>query len=181
MDNQWSDRSREKAEHQERDSFFNGFKRAVLDPIRRIQGGHFVYVLGRLFFDDINNVIDGHYTDKSVFGIHDRDGNEVVMRDIAGHDFLVCFWVDGYQIFGHDIFELSIRAREKKLSQRDDPHQSILFIYGVEIECGFHVSLKLHGCYGIGNIGVVVQGIKVRGHDPAGCFLLVMEKLFDIF
>ena len=53
------------------------------------QGGHFLEVLGVLFFDDVHDVVRRDDAHQAVFVVYHRNGEQVVFAHGVGHGFLV--------------------------------------------------------------------------------------------
>ncbi len=149
MDNKRSERGCYKAEHQKWEPLSYGFQRAVLNSISCIQRSHFINIFSGFLLDNIDDIVNRYYTDKFTFRINHRDGDKIIICNVACHFFLVCFRMNAYDIFSHDIFQRSVGTGKQKLPYGNNPYQMALFIYGVKIESTFDVSFKLHGSYSI--------------------------------
>jgi len=181
LDDKGRDRSREQAEEQEREPLLDGGEGAVLDPVAGVQRYHLVHVFGGLFVNDIDDVVDCDHPHELVLRVHNRDGHQVVVRHLPGHLLLVSLRLYVDHILGHDVLQRRVGPGKQQLPQGYYSLQVILVIDHVEVEGGFHIALQLHGCDGVGDIGVLVEGVEVWGHDSSRGFLLVVEKLHDLF
>ena len=96
--------------------------------------GQTIDVLGRLVLDDVDDVVHGDDADQLVLFVDDRNGEQVVGRDLPRHFLLVHVDARADQIGGHDPLERRFRRHEQQPAQRRHADQVAPFVDDVEIE-----------------------------------------------
>ena len=121
-DDHAGERRREHEEHQPRDAVFPDIHdaRAGVGLIGRRDTGHLFDVFRGLLLHDVDDIVDRDDTDEAAFLIHDRDRDQVVVRDHVRDLFLVVGRRGIDDIRVHDVFEDHIVIRQQQILDRDD-------------------------------------------------------------
>ena len=181
VDDQPRERGREHENEQPRDTRFPRFHdaRVQIRPLRGGHAGHFLNVLGGLFFHNVDGVVHGDDADEPVFGVHDREGVEVILGEHLRDGLLVLGRRDGDDVRLHDILDHVVIVRENERSQREraDETAFVGHIAGVDrflIDAGALDALGrlLHG-------HLRAERDELRRHDAAGAVLRIAQDLVD--
>ena len=115
-------RRREHEKHQPWDAVFPDVHdaRAGVGLIGRRDTGHLFDVFRGLLLHDVDDIVDRDDTDEAAFLIHDRDRDQVVVRDHVRDLFLVVGRRGIDDIRVHDVFEDHIVIRQQQILDRDD-------------------------------------------------------------
>ena len=78
--------------------------------LRRMKQSHLFKVLGVLFFNDVNDVVNGDNADKPFFIVNNGNRQKVVFSCYGGDSLLVVKRIDAYQlvVVVHYIFDKSV-------------------------------------------------------------------------
>ncbi len=161
-------------------------RRLRSDSLRRSEhalvtghAGEPIDVLGGFVLDDVDHVVNRDDANELVLLIHDRDGQEVVGRDLPGDLFLIHLHAGADQIGGHDPLQRRLRRHEQQTPQRDDADEMTTLVHDVEIEDHLDVAAALNLGNGLADRYVLAQREDARVHDAAGGPLVVLEEVFD--
>ncbi len=91
------------------------------------------HVLGLLLAEDVHGVVVGDDADEHVRSIDDRDGDQVVLVDLAGDGLLVFVDAGKDDVALHDLFDHRRPSRQDQLLERDEPDQPALVIDDVAV------------------------------------------------
>ena len=75
--------------------------------------GQPVDILGRLVFDDVDDIIDGDDADQFVLFVDDRNRQQVVAGDVLGHLLLVGIHPRANQVGRHDPLQRCLRRHQQ--------------------------------------------------------------------
>src|SRR5699024_4937060 len=90
--------------------------------IRFVRGGdtgHEVEVLRGLFLQDVYDVVNGDDTDQTVFLVHHRDGEQVVVRDALGGLAAVIGRAHKDDVGVHDVLDDGLVVAEQQVLDGD--------------------------------------------------------------
>src|SRR5579883_1371792 len=126
-------------------------------------------VLGLLLAEDVHGVVVGDDPNQHIRGIHDGDGDQVVLVDLAGDAFLVLVDPGEDDVALHDRLDHGRAAREDQPLERDKPDQPPLMIDHVTVIDRLAVGgLVAEPVEGLADGDVRRQRDIIGGHDGAG-------------
>ena len=140
-------------------------------------------VFGGLLANHVDHVVVGDDPQHVVFVVDHGNGQQIVMRHLGGHVFLIVGHVDRHQIAFHEFDDLRFGLPHggDQLPGGDEPSQMILLVDHIEIVDGFELSGLLadrfqrladgHGFAEPGELG---------GHDGPGRILGIGAKPLDV-
>ena len=149
--------------------------------VGRQDRGHLFDILCSLFFQDIDNVIDGDDTDHTVLLVDNGHGREVVFLESPCGFLLVGQGIDTDDIVVHDLSDDVIGIEDDQIPQSDRSYKDPLFIQDITgvnslgIQPDFTDPLN-----GVSDRHVLPQIHILDGHDTAGRILRILEQEIDI-
>jgi hypothetical protein len=142
--------------------------------------GYFGEVLGLLFMNDIDHVIDRDQAEQMVLAVHHRHAQQVILGDDARDLLLVHLGLHLDDVPVHQIAQVRPRLRNNQLAQRDNADQAPLAVHDVEIVDHLQVVGVLPQ---VGQRLLDGQFLRQRkhlaGHNAAGGLGTVAQQLAD--
>ncbi len=143
--------------------------------------GHFEKVLGRLFPNNIDDIVYRDDPHQFVHMVHHRHRQNVVPGDQTRHLFLIGIHPHEKDIGGHEIPKRGFRGVHHQLAKGTDPYQPPVFIHAVKVEGHFHLLVfDLKGPDRFSGGGIFPQGHEIGHHDAAGGVFGIPEQLLDL-
>ena len=149
--------------------------------VGRDDSSHLFDILRRLFFEDIDDVIDGDDSDETVLVVDNRHGGEVVLLEHIRRLFLVGKGIDADDVVVHDLADDVCLLLEEKIADRDGADQQALLVkdiadidgLGVESETLDPLDRILDG-HGLDEVDVLDR------HDASRGILRIAEEVVDV-
>ena len=139
-------------------------------------------VLGLLLAEDVHGVVVGDDADEPAGGVDDRQGEQVVLVDLAGDGLLVLVDPAEDDVALHDVFDRGGPAREDQVLERDEADQPSIVVDDVAVVDRLAVGgLVAEPFEGLADGDVGRQRDVVGRHDRAGGSGLVAGQPADVF
>ena len=176
------ERGREHEKHQPRDAVFPDLKRAGtgVRTVTRRDTGHFLDVFGGLLLHDVDDVVDRDDADEAAFLVHDRDGEQVIVRELFRDVLLVVRGAGVDDVRVHDVLKDLVIVAQKQILDRDDALQPALGGCDIADVDGLLVLADAADAGdGLADGHVFLQVDVLRRHDAAGGIFGVLEVFVD--
>ena len=129
---------------------------------------HSLDVLCRLFFHDIQNIVDGDDAHQSLFLIYDRNGKKTVLLEILGYVLLVVVYIFIDVIRAHDVLDLNLVIRNNQSTQRHDSNQLSAAVFDVTSIDGFRIHAHFLDIFErFANRPILLQADVIRCHQTS--------------
>ena len=149
--------------------------------VGRNDSRHLFDILGGLFLDDIDYVVDGDDTDHTVLVVHHGHCRKVVFLENAGRFFLVGKGIDTDDIVIHDFPDDRIRIKNDEIAQRHCTDQHSLRVYYITYINSLGVKSDLADAVNrVADCHVFLQVDILDRHNASRRVLRISEQMVDI-
>ncbi len=88
-------------------------------------------VLGGLFFENVQNVVDRHDSHQETLGVHHRKDREVVVGHQPSHILLVRVRMGLHHICVHDVSDKRLRVGDDQIPEGKDTREVVRSVHHV--------------------------------------------------